>query len=313
MDEYLELIETQTSDLETVSEYETAIKLLESAVEIFPNDYDLKTQLQEARDMKVAIKAISDADNYANKNDYVNLFKTLNKAIDTLSMGSDAGKKVQSAYDKYEEKYLNTLSEQIGEPQTVAEYDNAISLLETAISILSDNYELTERLNTLIDIKPVDLFSLQMISAKSKHYDSSLDWNDLANNNAIKINTKATDGFGNQYNNATLLWNSSTTMLEVTYDIWDYSSLTGTISLYNPSKSGIVIVGCEFAGKTKSGSWETFYSKFIDSTTRPITVSFDISAYETLAIYMYTTDGVKYRKAYDCDTGVILHNFTLTK
>jgi len=158
MDEYLELIETQTSDLETVSEYENAVKLLESAVEIFPNDYNLKSQLSNVQDMSLAVKSIADAENYVNNDDFSSLFKALNKALDTLTSGSDASKKVQTAYDNYKKIYINDINTQIGTPNTVEEYDRAISILERAINVLTNDADLINKLEYYRNSKPVYLF-----------------------------------------------------------------------------------------------------------------------------------------------------------
>ena len=311
MEEYLELIETQTSDLETVSEYETAIKLLESAVEIFPNDYDLKTQLQETKDMKVAVKAVSDADNYAKKKDYVNLFKTLKKAIDTLSYGSDAAKKVQSSYDKYEEDYLNTLNEQIGEPKTVSEYDNAISLLEAAVGVFSDNYELSARLEILKSNRPVALFDQNIVDIK-KYPGYRYDALSSDNTSYIKTNQSVTDNYNNIYECASILTVEDSDgyyykQTYVMFDCYEYRNLSGIAALSAGSKSYSGTVYLTIWGYTENMVENVIYEVAYVSGIRPQKINLDLSKYSQIKIALTHPDKVPQ------NVSIIFSDFTLSK
>lgn len=324
MDEYLDLIETQTSDLETVSDYETAIKLLESAVEIFPNDYDLKTQLQEAQDMKIAVKAISDAEGYSNKSDYENLFKALNKALDTLSVGSDAGKKVQTVYDRYEKSYIEYLTDHIGEPETVSEYNNAITLLETAVVILPDNYTLKNQLELYQENKPIALFAQSAVSAQKKRQNGYYENSITTDSNVFSTNLNYTikDNFNNSYTNASFIAvgggyydGNSSQDTYVKYDCEGYSSLTGIAALSEESKSYVGHCLFRITGETSNGATVVLFENSFNNGTRPQKINLDISDYVLLTVRLYShkANNIDKYENYDNMIKIILSDFTLVK
>ena len=324
MDEYLELIETQTSDLETVSEYETAIKLLESAVEIFPNDYDLKTQLQEAQDMKVAVKAIDEAEGYSNKSDYVNLFKTLNKALETLSAGTNAGKKVQTTYERYEKRYIEYLNDQIGEPETVNEYENAIALLETAVAVLPDNGQLKDQLESYQKNKPIALFAQKVVSAQKKRYNGGSEDSIDTDNVVFSTNLNYTieDNFSNKYRNASFIavggdWfdKNSSQDTYVKYNCEGYSSLTGIAALSEETKSYVGHCLFRIEGETSNGATVILFENSFNNGTRPQKIDLDISEYVVLTIRLYShkDNNIERYANYDNLIKIILADFTLSK
>lgn len=325
MDEYLNLIKTQTSDLETVSEYETAIKLLESAVEIFPNDYELKTQLQNAQDMKVAVKAISDAENYSNARDYENIFKTLNKALDALSSGSEANKKVQTIYDRYEKGYIEYLNAQIGEPETVSEYSDAITLLENAVVILPDNYTLKNQLEQYQENKPIALFAQSAVSTQKKWENGGKEGSITTDSNVFSTNINYTinDNFNNSYTNASFIAvggcgfydknNSQDTYVK--YDCEGYSTLTGIAALSEESKSYVGHCLFSITGETDNGVSNVLFENSFNNGTRPQKINLDISDYVLLTIRLYThkENNVNKYDYYKNIIKIILSDFTLVK
>ena len=321
MKEYLELLDTQTTDLETVTDYENAVKLYESAVEIFPDDYDLKTELAELKDMKIAVKAVSDAEMYAKQNDYSNLFTSLDKARDSVSITGSAYKKIQSAYDKYKTSFLETLDTQIGTPKTLSEYDTAISLLETAVSVFPEDTSLNYRLQNLKSSKPVNLFEQNMVTSKIKRaYNSETKAiTSDSYSNYYQVGKAFTDNYANVYRKATLIqigngyYNPYATWVE--YDCADYQTLSGTAAIWSETKN--YTGHCMFMIVGIDGDDEEYvlFKNAFSSGTRPQTFTVDISKYDRVQIFLYShkngDNGVY--AYYDDSMGIVMSDFIMTK
>lgn len=300
MSEYKEMLETETTDLETYEDYNQAVSLLESAVLIFPDDYKLKTQLDETKDMRTAVKAISDAENYSNKGDYANLFKTLNKAISELSAGSDAGKKVETAYQLYESNYIAQVKEQVGEPKTVAEFDNAIKTLETAVSALGDNYELKSRLEELKADKPANMFEkTKVYEYFERTYDGAYF---IVNQSNIK------DNYNNTYFNAAVMYaynGGYNNQAEVSYDCTGYTKLKGTVAISEDTKDFRKTHTIEIRGSADGVNYTKLASANISAGMKPWTFEIDFSNYTNIQIYTWAPYADKLK--------IILADFTLSK
>ncbi len=319
MSEYKEMLETETTDLETYDDYDRAVSLLESAVLIFPDDYKLKTQLDETKDMRTAVKALSDAENYSNKGDYASLFKALNKALDTLSVGSDAAKKVMSTYDKYEKSYIESLYEHIGEPQTIQEYENSIALLENAIVVLPDVYDLTNKLEQLRKTIPVDLFSMSLVD--TKRYDDTSDVYEinLESDVYLKYHQRLNDNFGNTYDDAVVMtvidysagqaYRRDCYTVYITYDCMEYNMLRGTVAIADTSKSYTGDMEIEISGYTDNMKENIIYELNLPTISRPQQIEVDCSNYSLIKISLVCNNKGEYGKP----GSVILSDFTLSK
>ena len=325
MKEYMELIETQTTGLSTTEEYETAVKLLTSAVEIFPNDYDLKSQLTNAEEMTVATRAITEAAGCAGRSEYATLFPLLSDAMEELPAGSDAYQKVQATYDKYKKSYTDALNRTIGKPKSVTDYDNAIAALETATAIFPNDTSLQNKLEKYRADKPVALFSLDWIEAKGCR--CNWDWKESELDNRMGHDfqvTSASDVYGNKFENTAVLYTSNNAgessgrLMFFTYDVEDYKLFTGGSALWDKAKSFSGYPALKFFGCRSDGVWEEIYNRGLKTISKPSTFSLDITKYQLLQVRYGTYensnyDSLAWNRGYSGITGVILYDCTLSK
>ena len=106
--------------------------------------------------MKIALKALETAEEQKRQQKYKEMFETLMKAEDEVYSNEEAHVKVTETYDVYKTEYLNNLYEQIGTPETIREYDNAIIILEKAVNVLPNENQLSSYLSLYKDSKPID-------------------------------------------------------------------------------------------------------------------------------------------------------------
>ena len=333
MDEYLELIETQTSDLETVSEYENAIKLLESAVEIFPNDYDLKTQLQNLQTIKDAITVINKANTYYAEKSYIKVFPILNEALDELHSNAIAREMVEDAYKDLRSRYVSEVFEIIGNPQTPSEYDDAISCVSDALEILPEDNELLNKLDELNTSKPIDMLSTNIASAMTFGGDSRYNYAEWEKADIYNTDSTSTDSlykyvyigdfkdnYKNNHKNALLLrtFLSYCWATYVIYDCENHDYVSGNVSVYDESKSYPGNLYVEIYGISNDMTEELLYRKAFVSGIKPQDIELNISDYSSIKLQIATYDKTGeewacHRGFNDGNSGIIFSDFTLSK
>ena len=306
---FLNYIDEVTNNPQSIAEYDEAISALDAASEIFPYESNLSAKKTTLTNMRTAKKAVEEADAYAAKEDYKNLFSTLQNAIDALSGASDARKVAETAYNKYESSYLEALASKVGEPKTVNEYDSAISLLKSASIVFPNNIDIQNKLKTYEQECPVSLFSRPLMSASRKYESGKVE----APEHSFQLNSEnVVDNINNQYETAALIsdgWGAFKDYFttEAVFDCDGYNKLSGTVAISNDYKDAGGTHHLIIYGSGDGEKYTKLAGKDFTSGMRPWSFEdVDISKYSNLKIALKTDDGVAVSR-------LILADFTLWK
>lgn len=309
--DYLSDLDKLVRSAKSSLSFDQALDALATAMEIFPNSSDLQSQYRELTDLDTAHTALTKADSLARMADYAALFQTLQTALDAISSGSEMRSDVQQSYDTYKEQYLQQLTEEIGQPQTVEEYANAISLLEQAVEILPDEYQLAQQLQQYQADIPINLFDQNIIDTKWKKYDTwvALDTNDTS---FLSFGLTAKDNFGDIYHNAALIgigygWTKNNATY-IIYDCENYNRLVGTVAIAEDTKSYAGSISLVISGLVDATTENVLYDELYPSGTRPQTIDLDISKYSMVKLELVCHKQVTNTWAY-----LILSDFSLSK
>lgn len=319
---FLNDIEAQIKNPTTVDEYSCAIDALNVAVEIFPDEYELKRKQESLKLMKVALDAIIKADDYRAGNDYVKMFSTLIEAQATVRSDEDAYSKITTEYNTQKDNYIQALLFDIGEPESVSEYENAISLLTSANIALPDDNQIKNLLADYSSSKPIAMFSQSFVSAQCdyKNGGRTKSINNESTFFTTNTNISVKDNFDNSYTNASFIaingdFNNGSQRTSVKYDCENYTSLTGIAALSEDSKSHISNCIFRIYGETESGAEIVLFENSFANGTRPQNVDIDISDYVLLTIQLFSHKSGNVNKIdnYDCTVKILLSDFTLSK
>lgn len=142
----------------TEEEYTTAISLLTTALSVLTDDVDLlerKSELELGYAELAKSNALQQASELIKNNDYESALDLLNEKCSLLPDDTDLNNLLSSTKDSYITYTTNEVNGLVEE----SKYDEAITMIENAISIVPN-----DSLNTLkediLDMKPVELSSL---------------------------------------------------------------------------------------------------------------------------------------------------------
>lgn len=225
INEYREEILAKASDYADAKLYSDAINLLNEALSTIPNDMKITERIriyEKDNEEKLREDALTTAENYAKKGDYLHAFQTLATAIE--SQGSDA--KLVSAHNKYRDQYVSNVISEVDGKVADKNFDGAISMLNSALKELPENKILKAKLDEVKAKKPLSIINLTEINRSG--------WEKWNSGNP-------TDPFGNDYTSA------SNYCIVDCYDGKDYieyrlygkyDTITGTIAPYTTMEEG---------------------------------------------------------------------------
>ena len=327
---FLNDIEAQIKNPTTVDEYSRAIDALNAAVEIFPDEYELKRKQESLQLMKTALNAIIKAEDYYRSSEYKDMFASLETAMQEVSADKDAQKKVEDTYEAYRKEYLEDLYSSIGEPRTVTDYDNAIVLLEAALKDIPNDNELQSKLDDMIAYKPIDMLSTSIASAMTFGGDTRINYaewekatiyDETAEMNLYRYVYTGSykDSYGTLHQNSILLrtYSYSSWATYVIYDCEKFGSLSGNISVYEDSKSYAGNLYVEIYGIMDDMTENLIYRKAFVSGIKPQEIDLDVTGYSSikLQIINYNKDGSEWQHhgVWRDQSGIIFSDFVLSK
>lgn len=320
----LSIIENQIKNPTTVAEYSRAIETLNMAVKLFPNEYELKQKQEALQQMKVALDVILDAEDYRREYNYRNAFSTLRSGMTSVISDRDAYKEVEDTYNSWRKEYVDDLYSEIGKPRSVTDYEKAISKVEAALKDLPDDSELLAKLSELQSKKPIDILKTNIASTMSYYLGNKEKWvkNTVYKDSDVSYNRHVytgefTDNYGNTRKDSLML--RTYDYYVATYAIYDcenFSLLSGTISVYDDSKSYGGNLYVEIIGLADEMDEEVLYKKNFVSGIKPQDVQLDISGYTSvkLQISNYDENGKEWKRYYlfKDASGVIFSDFVLS-
>ena len=214
VDNYRSEILAEAETYANNSLYEDAIVLLSLGLEVLPEDAALSEQMR----IYEAAKAQQDKEDLLAKAAGFAKNGDLPSAIELLADHEDNAE-LKAAYRKYCQQYEDEVLAQVDALLAEKDFDGAIALLNKALTVLSDNENLTNKRNEVEAKKPVSITTLTPING-------SWDWNE---GNPV-------DPFGNDYSSACNfaiheMLGDGTKSIE--YRVYqNYSTLTGSIAPY---------------------------------------------------------------------------------
>ena len=328
---FLNDIEAQIKNPTTVDEYSRAIDALNVAVEIFPDEYELKRKQESLHLMKTALNAIIKAEDYYRSSEYKDMFASLETAMQEVSADKDAQKKVEDTYEAYRKEYLEDLYNSIGEPRTVTDYNNAIALLEAALKDIPSDSELTIKLEDLRDSKPINMLD-QTIASSMTYYSYSstaghkydkwesaplCDISDIGRNERYVFVDDFKDNYDNLRKNSLLIRSDKYRVATyVIYDCDQYNNLSGNVSVYESAKSYNGNIYVEIIGITSDLEEEYIYRKAFVSGIKPQNIDMDVSKYSSIKLQVanYNSAGETWVRNNDSGySGILFSDCTLSK
>ncbi len=130
-------------------------------------------------------KALIEAEELVANDDIVGAIKTLENTLNVIGEDSELEQKLQN----YQSNHIKDVCTQADVLASEKNYDDAVSILNSALKIIPANAELMEKLNSIKDMQPVLLSSL-------KPFNGGFEWNN---------DTTPEDPFGNTYEDYTMI------------------------------------------------------------------------------------------------------------
>lgn len=185
MELYRQQVLAKAGEYENNQEYDKAIVLLRQVLNVLPEDATVTekiTVLQAAsKNKKIEDTKVYAAEVYST-GDIPSAISILRNAIQEYGENAD----FENMLNDYEEIYYNWAIGRADELTAGKNYQEAIELLKNAATILN-NYELSEKIDNIQNLTPVDITTLELFNISDDIY----------------INTDdATDRFGNSYMSA---------------------------------------------------------------------------------------------------------------
>lgn len=162
-------------------DYKKAMKRIEDAIKKYGEGEELALEYanyEELYKKGVIEKTISEAEEYAEDEDYGNAYKSVSKAIDDV--GEDPT--LSSKASEYETLFVSVEMAKVEEYLASNSYNAAMKVLEEAKTIVPKNEEIKNKIAEVEDSKPVSITSLDALNG-------GFDWNE----------GDPTDPFGNTY------------------------------------------------------------------------------------------------------------------
>lgn len=172
-----------SSSLTTIEEYEGALRILTTVVDLLPDDEEIVKRNQEVNGAYLALvkkNATNTANDAIAKEDYETAFTVLSSAIEKLPDDTELNNMLTSVVQTYEGNIISLVDSYVAEKK----YNDAIVALNTALKVIPSQ-TLTQKLETVTEMKPIPIDSLATING-------GFEWNEGS----------PEDPFGNTYNNA---------------------------------------------------------------------------------------------------------------
>ncbi len=299
---YIERMQTSftaySNGIEALSQekYSDAIWHLQGVIAEDPDYETAIDSLYEAID-KYIEQTLSETEKLASSKDYASALTKLNTAINQVKPLSknDEHKALEDKYNEYKTEFISEIIEQAQNEKSNQNYDKAVSIIQEAMNIVSDE-SLDAELVAIEEERPRKLEELKI--SESDNYiqiTDLIETNDVVGNtyspnNLFQISANA-DGWGSGYEGyADYFLN------------YKYKRLTGTIAVADSSattNATLTIYG------DKDIIWT---SGTLNRTTPPKELDIDLSNVDWLEIKL-TTD----EEAPDGTLSVLLSNFQFTK
>lgn len=161
VDTYKEDILSKTEAPAEYEEYENAISLVQVALDVLPDDQELKdreSELQKNYAAKLKSDALTNGTQYISDGKYEEIFGLLDNALEANPNDSELTNLYNTAVTSFEEYAATTVDGYIQNEQ----FDEATAFLSDAEDILPDSQKLTELRSTVQDAVPVNLSDMKI-------------------------------------------------------------------------------------------------------------------------------------------------------
>ncbi|MCD8108278.1 MAG: NPCBM/NEW2 domain-containing protein [Oscillospiraceae bacterium] len=293
----------------TVSEYETAISFLTSALSVLPNDEELTALLETCKSELVETvksNAITDATEAIASNNYEQAFEVLEDALTYAPDDTDLLSLTSSAESQYEEY----VSAQVANFVSESEYEDAFDAIDDALDLLPDSTALQELEDTTISQYESYITSQVNVLISNDDYDGALnlisralklvpgntvlkelktkteeqkpvDLSDLIIVNSSRVETVSsaiTDRWGNYYDGA-VKYDASYDAFAL-YNLNDsYTEFTATVFVSTEATSGKNMSIAIYVDDSL-----VYYKDSITEESMPFTISIDVTNATTMKI-----------------------------
>jgi len=150
--DYKAVVTEKSNTFAEAEDYENAVEVVEVALEILPEDDDLKAlrtdmkgRLEAQQEQEAADEVLDDADQLAQDGDYLGALRLVQEALKTMK-DNDA---LQEAAKTYEDIYVLSVISQVDQLEGEETLAEAVKLLNDARRELPENEELRKRLEEL--------------------------------------------------------------------------------------------------------------------------------------------------------------------
>ena len=161
VDTYKEDILSKTEAPAEYEEYENAISLVQVALDVLPDDQELKdreSELQKNYAAKLKSDALTNGTQNISDGKYEEIFGLLDNALEANPNDSELTNLYNTAVTSFEEYAATTVDGYIQNEQ----FDEATAFLSDAEDILPDSQKLTELRSTVQDAVPVNLSDMKI-------------------------------------------------------------------------------------------------------------------------------------------------------
>lgn len=161
---------------ESSGDYISAIAQYKLVIEEDANFEAAKSGIVSASD-KCRADALSKASQYVSSNDYENALKTLTDALAVLENDAQITTQITVYSANYETACITKADALLKQKK----FDEAKSFLSDALKVLPDSTKLSDKLNGIDSLRPVDLNTVYLIDSKNYEYKTGSYTNSLGN------------------------------------------------------------------------------------------------------------------------------------
>lgn len=265
---------SEAESLANNEDFEGALAKVKTSITTYPNSIDLQTKADEytnSLNAQIKEKALTEAAALAESSDYVSAITVIKNA--QKSLNNDESLAVKAA--EYEEAYALDISAQVDALMATLEYDEAASLISSALHNVPDNAVLKDKLDSINRSRPISLSTLSPFNSGSQ-YINKFQWN----------TDFPEDPFGNNYSDSENYcitrydpgWLTGSAFAEYSVN-GEYTHITGTLSPYKDITENGAIYFQIFADDQL-----VYTSPLIQRKTEAIDFSADIKGAEFIKI-----------------------------
>ena len=217
----------EAESLANNEDFEGALAKVKTSITTYPNSIDLQTKADEytnSLNAQIKERALTEAAALAESSDYVSAITVIKNA--QKSLNNDESLAVKAA--EYEEAYVLDISAQVDALMATLEYDEAASLINSALHNVPDNAVLKDKLESINRSRPISLSTLPPFNSGSQ-YINKFQWN----------TDFPEDPFGNNYSDSENYcitrydpgWLTGSAFAEYSVN-GEYTHITGTLCPY---------------------------------------------------------------------------------